>query len=121
MSQSATYRRFTRRIGQIKRRIRSGPNFQAKQLSGEVMEILADLRRAVAEAGIVGLGGATFPTTIKLNPGLGVSTLILNGVECEPRISCDDALMQNEADHILDGARIMMRILEAEDEVGGVL
>jgi electron transport complex protein RnfC len=73
------------------------------------------LRKAIAEAGIVGLGGAMFPTTLKLNPGLGVSTLILNGVECEPRINCDDALMQHEADRILEGARIMMRILEADN------
>lgn len=75
----------------------------------------ARLREAVTEAGIVGLGGAMFPTSIKLNPGLGVTTLILNGVECEPRISCDDALMQNSADAILLGAQIMLRILEADE------
>jgi electron transport complex protein RnfC len=74
----------------------------------------AQLREAVSEAGIVGLGGAMFPTGIKLNPEQGVSTLILNGAECEPRISCDDALMQSSATTILLGAQIMLRILEAD-------
>jgi electron transport complex protein RnfC len=73
------------------------------------------LREAVCEAGIVGLGGAMFPTEIKLNPGMGVSKLILNGVECEPRISCDDALMQTSAATILLGAQIMLRALGAEE------
>ena len=73
------------------------------------------LRDAVTEAGIVGLGGALFPTRIKLNPGLGVTTLILNGVECEPRISCDDALMLESPESILLGAQIMLRILEADE------
>jgi electron transport complex protein RnfC len=73
------------------------------------------LRGAVTEAGIVGMGGAMFPTVIKLNPGLGVNKLILNGAECEPRISCDDALMQTSAATILLGAQIMLRILEADE------
>jgi electron transport complex protein RnfC len=75
----------------------------------------ARLREAVTEAGIVGLGGALFPTRIKLNPGLGVTTLILNGVECEPRISCDDALMLDSPESIILGAQIMLRILEADE------
>ena len=75
----------------------------------------SQLRDAVAEAGIVGLGGAMFPTRIKLNPGLGVSTLILNGAECEPRINCDDALMCSQPDSILLGAQIMLRILAADE------
>lgn len=73
------------------------------------------LRDAVTEAGIVGLGGAMFPARIKLNPGLGVTTLILNGVECEPRIACDDALMLSVPERILLGAQIMLRILEADE------
>jgi electron transport complex protein RnfC len=72
------------------------------------------LRQAIAEAGIVGLGGAAFPANIKLNPGIGIETLLLNGVECEPGIDCDNALMQNRAAHILLGAQIMLRILETD-------
>ena len=73
------------------------------------------LRKAAVESGIVGMGGALFPTALKLNPGPGVRTLILNGVECEPRISCDDALMKAEAADILRGAQIMLRLLEADE------
>lgn len=73
-----------------------------------------DLRQAVIDGGIVGLGGATFPAGVKLNRGSGVDTLILNGAECEPVISCDDALMANDSELMLLGAQIMMRILEAD-------
>ncbi len=71
------------------------------------------LRRAIIEAGIVGLGGATFPAGVKLNRGSGVGTLILNGVECEPHINCDDALLRTDPASVLAGAQIMLRILEA--------
>jgi len=74
----------------------------------------ASLRAAIADAGIVGLGGAMFPADIKLNPGLGVDTLILNGAECEPCINCDDALIRHSAATVLRGAQIMLRILETD-------
>ncbi|MCG8435936.1 MAG: electron transport complex subunit RsxC [Gammaproteobacteria bacterium] len=72
------------------------------------------LREHVREAGIVGLGGAVFPTYIKLNAtGHGpIECLILNGAECEPYISCDDMLMRERAAEILEGARIMLYALQ---------
>lgn len=75
------------------------------------------LRNIVREAGIVGLGGAGFPTYIKLNPGSqkSIKTLILNGVECEPYITCDDMLMRERADEIMSGIRIMRHALQAEE------
>ena len=73
-----------------------------------------ELRRAVTEAGVVGLGGALFPTDLKLTPGCHIHTLILNGVECEPRISCDDALMRDNPQRVLLGAELMLRALGAE-------
>ncbi len=72
------------------------------------------LRNLVRAAGIVGLGGAGFPTFIKLNPtGKVIDTLILNGVECEPYITCDDMLMRERADEIIAGAKIMRHALQA--------
>lgn len=67
----------------------------------------------VREAGIVGLGGAAFPSSIKLNPGVNrkVNTLILNGAECEPYITCDDLLMREEPLSIIEGAKIILHIL----------
>jgi len=75
-----------------------------------------DIRQHIRDAGIVGLGGAGFPSFIKLNPSVHhfVDTLILNGVECEPYISCDDMLMQERADGILDGLAIMQYALKSK-------
>jgi len=72
-----------------------------------------DIRQLLRESGIVGLGGAGFPSFIKLNPGIHhtVETLIINGVECEPYITCDDMLMRERAEGILDGIEIMQYAL----------
>ncbi|UCC13447.1 MAG: electron transport complex subunit RsxC [Gammaproteobacteria bacterium] len=70
------------------------------------------LRARVRECGIVGLGGAAFPTSVKLNVGTGLKSLILNGAECEPFISCDDMLMRYRAEQIVSGAQIMLHVLE---------
>ena len=74
------------------------------------------LRNIIREAGVVGLGGAGFPSFIKLNPGpdTKVETLILNGAECEPYITCDAMLMQDAPRKILDGLLIMRHALKAE-------
>ncbi len=73
------------------------------------------LRSRIREAGIVGMGGATFPSAIKLNPGKPIKTLIINGAECEPYITCDDMLMRTYPQRILDGARILQHLLGAEE------
>lgn len=74
-----------------------------------------DIRARVAACGIVGMGGATFPSAVKL--GLGtqktIETLLLNGAECEPYLTCDDRVMREYASEVVDGARIMARALGA--------
>jgi len=72
----------------------------------------------VGAAGIVGLGGATFPTAVKLNMGREnrVDTLIINGSECEPYLCCDDRLMQERAEQIIDGVRLMLHGMGMETE-----
>jgi electron transport complex protein RnfC len=74
-----------------------------------------ELRNIIRDAGIVGLGGAGFPAYIKLNPGARttVDTLILNGAECEPYITCDDMLMRERPEEVINGARIMMQAIHA--------
>jgi len=64
------------------------------------------LRHKIAQAGIVGLGGAGFPSHLKLQVG-DIHTLILNGAECEPLISCDDHLMRERPTEVIIGARIL--------------
>jgi len=70
------------------------------------------LRARVRECGIVGLGGAAFPTSVKLNVGVGLKALILNGAECEPYISCDDMLLRHRAGEVVTGAQVMLHALE---------
>ena len=74
-----------------------------------------ELRRVITDAGVVGLGGATFPSAVKLNPGQAhaIETLVINGVECEPYITCDDMLMREHAADVISGARIIQHIVGA--------
>ena len=88
-----------------------------------------ELIQAVQAAGIVGLGGAVFPTHRKAASGnqSGIHTLILNGAECEPYISCDEMLMRERPDQMVLGAKILQRaagaertIIAIEDQMGAV-
>lgn len=76
----------------------------------------------VADAGIVGLGGATFPTNVKLSvpKGKTAETIIINGAECEPFLTCDDALMRERAAEILLGARLLMKATGAGKCIVGI-
>ena len=69
-----------------------------------------ELARHVADAGVVGMGGATFPSSVKLELGRrsAIDTLILNGGECEPYLCCDDRLMRERAAGVIDGARLIL-------------
>lgn len=75
-----------------------------------------ELRQLIRQAGIVGLGGATFPTAVKVNPGplAEISTLIINGAECEPAISCDDMLMRSYANDVVSGCGLIQYIVAAK-------
>ncbi len=80
------------------------------------------LRNRIRETGIVGLGGAGFPSFIKMNPGarMSIDTLILNGAECEPYITCDDMLMREHAKEILSGLLIIRHALQARQCLIGI-
>lgn len=74
------------------------------------------LLHKILQGGIVGLGGAVFPTAQKLMQArtCELEYLILNGVECEPYISCDDLLMRERALEVIEGARILMHAMQLE-------
>jgi len=87
------------------------------------------LRSIIRNSGIVGLGGAVFPTAHKVHEASqrGIHTLILNGAECEPYISCDEMLMREQPSSIILGARILQRavgaqriVIAIEDQMGVV-
>ena len=78
------------------------------------------LKQRVADAGIVGMGGAGFPSHVKLSPNKPIDTLILNGAECEPYLTADHRLMLEEAEKVVLGAAILARILGLDSAVIGV-
>ncbi len=82
----------------------------------------AALIEKICRAGIVGLGGAAFPTSPKLSRAHThrVETLIINGVECEPWITCDDILMRNQADDVLRGVAYLQQILAPATTLIGI-
>ncbi len=75
----------------------------------------AEIARQVGEAGVVGMGGATFPSAVKLNlhNRYSLHTLVINGAECEPYLTCDDRLMREHSEAVLDGVLLMARALGA--------
>jgi Na+-translocating ferredoxin:NAD+ oxidoreductase subunit C len=81
-----------------------------------------EISKRVGAAGVVGMGGAAFPSAVKLNLGrrTRIETLLINGGECEPYLSCDDRLMRERASDIVDGIRIMMRALECQHAIVGI-
>lgn len=78
-------------------------------------EILDKIRAA----GIAGLGGAGFPTSVKLNPRADhkIHTLILNGTECEPYITADDILMQTKAEEVVAGSQLLAKLLDFPEKI----
>ena len=81
-----------------------------------------EIIKIVREAGIVGLGGAAFPTHVKLSPPKGkkIDALILNGCECEPYITADYRLMLERAGDIIEGAKLLARAVGAENIYFGI-
>jgi electron transport complex protein RnfC len=81
-----------------------------------------ELKKMVQDAGIVGMGGATFPTYVKLSPPKEkpIDVVILNGAECEPYLTSDHRLMLDRPREILEGLKILMRILGVKKGYVGI-
>ncbi|MFA6233551.1 MAG: electron transport complex subunit RsxC [Bacteroidota bacterium] len=81
-----------------------------------------EIRTRVRDAGIVGQGGAAFPTFVKLTPpeGKAIDTVILNGCECEPYLTRDDRFMLERPDAIVSGLKLIMRALGVQNGVVGI-
>ncbi len=80
------------------------------------------IKEAVSAAGIVGMGGATFPTHVKLSPpeNKPIDTIILNGVECEPFLTADYRLMLESPETIVKGLQLVMRAVSAKCGIVGI-
>ncbi|MFA4991278.1 MAG: electron transport complex subunit RsxC [Candidatus Omnitrophota bacterium] len=81
-----------------------------------------EIIRSVRDAGIVGLGGAAFPSHVKLSPPKDkkIDTLIINGAECEPFLSCDHRLMLERPKEILFGIQIIVKALGVKEVIIGI-
>ena len=80
-----------------------------------------ELISIIREAGIAGMGGAAFPTHVKISSGLGkVDTVIVNGAECEPYITSDDRLMRETPERVIGGLEIITKILEPKRVAIGI-
>ncbi|WP_320018034.1 electron transport complex subunit RsxC [Labilibaculum manganireducens] len=89
-----------------------------KEISAGKEEII----KKIAEAGIVGLGGATFPAHVKLSvpPGKTAEVLIINAVECEPYLTSDHRVMLEKGDEVLVGTQILMKALGVDRAIVGI-
>ncbi len=81
-----------------------------------------EIVKAIAAAGIVGMGGATFPTQVKLTPPPGnkAEFLIINGVECEPYLTADHRVMLEKAEEIIIGVQILMKAIDVKQAIIGI-
>ncbi|KAF0205130.1 MAG: electron transport complex protein [Gallionellaceae bacterium] len=80
-----------------------------------------ELRHLLRQAGVVGLGGAVFPSDLKAYSNKHkIKTMVLNGAECEPYITCDDMLMRERPADILRGAEVLRELLYAEEILIGI-
>ncbi|OFY42668.1 MAG: electron transporter RnfC [Bacteroidetes bacterium GWF2_40_14] len=95
---------------------------RSEEIVGEIKLSGPEIIAKIAECGIVGLGGAAFPTNIKLSPppGKKAEYLIINGAECEPYLTSDYRIMVESPEQILIGTKIMMRALNVKNAYFGV-
>ncbi|MDE6120897.1 MAG: electron transporter RnfC, partial [Muribaculaceae bacterium] len=91
-----------------------------RSLSGRLSP--EQIRSCISDAGIVGLGGAAFPSHVKLSvkPGVKARLLLINGCECEPFLMCDDALMCRWPAHVIEGVELMMKAAGIPEAVIGI-
>ncbi len=92
------------------------------ELDNTIHDSGAEIIKKITEAGIVGLGGATFPSHVKLAipRGKKAQYLIINGVECEPYLTSDHALMREKGAEIITGVRLLMKALDVQDAHIGI-
>jgi electron transport complex protein RnfC len=108
----------------IRTDLKNESNFEAPvfPLRKEITEEPTEILKQIGEYGIVGLGGATFPSHVKLQvrEGTPLDCLIVNGVECEPYLTADHRLMLEKTEEILVGIEILMRALDVPRAIIGI-
>lgn len=93
------------------------PSWQERDVSKLSID---EIRAAIKDAGIVGMGGAAFPTHVKLSPPKAIDAFIVNACECEPFLTCDHRMMLEMTDMLLKGARLAQKAVSAPKLIFGV-
>jgi electron transport complex protein RnfC len=78
------------------------------------------LRQRIRDAGIVGLGGAAFPTSVKVNASSPIHTVMVNAAECEPYITCDDRFLREQPEALLRGMAVLQKLLQPQQFLLGI-
>ncbi len=95
----------------------SEPSWQERDTSKLSID---EIKAAIKDAGIVGMGGAAFPTHVKLSPPGAIDLFIVNACECEPFLTCDHRMMLEMTDKLLEGARLIQKTVSAPKIIFGV-
>ncbi|MBD3225785.1 MAG: electron transport complex subunit RsxC [Caldithrix sp.] len=97
--------------GESYQSVLEGDTFQEVDVDGLDRD---EIRKTIAKAGLVGMGGAGFPTHVKLSPppDKTIDTLIINGAECEPYITADHRLMIEKSDELVRGIKILQKLFD---------
>lgn len=95
---------------------------RSTELKKEITATKEEIVQKVLESGVVGLGGATFPSHVKISipKGKKAEALIINGVECEPYLTADHRLMLEKGDEMMLGIKILMKALVVERTIIGI-
>lgn len=76
-----------------------------------------DIVKRIKDCGIVGMGGATFPTHIKYSPQKPIDTVIVNAAECEPFVTCDDTILKTKPENVIRGLRLCVKAVDAKQGI----
>jgi Na+-translocating ferredoxin:NAD+ oxidoreductase subunit C len=79
-----------------------------------------EIMQAIKDAGIVGMGGAAFPTHVKLSPPKPIDAVIINACECEPFLTCDHRISVEMTDQLVEGAKLIKKLVDADKLYFGV-
>lgn len=95
---------------------------RTEQIEHNIAQTREEIIKAITAAGIVGMGGATFPTQVKLTPppGSKAEYLIINGVECEPYLTSDHRIMLERAEEIIIGVQLLMKAIDVKQAIIGI-
>ncbi len=93
------------------------PKWQDRDLNSMSAD---QIKAAIKEAGIVGMGGAAFPTHVKLSPPSPIDVIIINACECEPFLTCDHRIIVEMTEALVEGARLIARVVDAPKIIFGI-